>query len=304
MSRRVVGVDGGATRTRCMLANGDGQRLAEREGGPGLLGAREDLEVADRIIEQTRELAAEAALSLPIDALCAGLAGASGRPEAQELVEQRIAEAGVAREVLVVPDSEVAFLDAFGHGGGILVIAGTGSVAVGRAGEGALVRVGGWGALLGDEGSGYRLGLGAVRSAIRAADGRNSPTTLTDRLFRALGVDTPRAVFEWSKAVAKAGVAAFAPLVIEEADLGDQAAGEIVSRAVEGLLQHAEALVRTVPFTDPPAVALVGGLVEPGGLLRDRVVVVLTEAGFQTLPDPVSPVRGAVRMALEALKGC
>ncbi len=296
---RVVGVDGGATRTRCVLADSEGRTLAKLGGRAGLLGAGEDRQVADRIIEQVTEVALRAGVPLPVDALCAGLAGAAGRAESQDLVDSRLKAAQVARKVRVVPDQEVAFMDAFGHGDGILIISGTGSVAAGRVGEGPLVRVGGWGALIGDEGSGYRIGLGGLRAAMRAADGRNVPTALTPSLFSALGAESVGQVFQWSKTVGKAGVAALAPRVIEEANGGDAAAGSIVQRSVEALVQHVEALARTVPFGESPPVALVGGLVEPGGPLRERVVTALENAGFPTLSDQVSPVRGAVQLALE-----
>ena len=296
---RVVGVDGGGTRIRCILADGEGRTLAQSEGGVGLLGTGEEGAVADRLVKQARELASESGASLPVDVLCAGLAGVVGRPAAREHVELRVREAAVARSVLITPDYEVAFLDAFGHGDGILIIAGTGSVAVGRAGDGPLVRVGGWGSLIGDEGSGYRVGLGGVRAVIRAAEDRNPPSSLTESLFGALGVESVRQVFEWSERVTKAEVAALAPRVIEEANRGDEVACKISARAVEGLVQHAEALTRTVRIAEQPAIALVGGLIEPGGLLRDRVVLALKSAGFRTMPDRVSPVRGAVRLALE-----
>lgn len=293
----VAGVDGGATRTRFRLADREGRTLAEREGGPGLVGAGEDEALADRIADTVRTMASEVPGRLPIYALCVGLAGVAGRSERRELVERRIASQSVARRVAVTADYDVAFLDAFGDEGGILLIAGTGSVAVGRSGEGPLLRVGGWGALIGDEGSGYRLGLGGIRAAVRGAEGRNPQTVLTDHLFEALGASSPHDVFQWSRTAKKGEIAALAPRVIEVADRGDRAASDIVDRAVLGLIQHAEALARIAALGEQPRVALVGGLVEPGGLLRGRVVSALEEGGFHPLSDPVEPVRGAIQMA-------
>jgi N-acetylglucosamine kinase-like BadF-type ATPase len=298
----VVGVDGGATRTRFVLADADGQTLAECEGGPGLLGAGADQDVADRIVERTREMVREAGKHLPVEVACVGLAGVAGRPEARAFARDHIMDQGVARQVLVVADYEIAFRDAFDQGDGILMIAGTGSVAVGQIGAGPPVRVGGWGALLGDEGSGYRIGLGGIRVAVRGAEGRNSPTRLTDRLFRALAADSVDEVFEWSKRATKRDVAALAPLVIEEADRGDAAAGEIVARAVDGLIQHAEALTNAAGTQPPPEIALVGGLVEPGGLLRQRTLDALERAGFRARAGRVLPTRGAVLMALDSAR--
>ncbi len=296
---RVIGVDGGATRTRFLLTDGTGARLGDGLGGSSLLGEGEDAEVAGHIVESVLVLARERGVPLPVDALCAGLAGASGRPEARELVENRIRVAAVARRVRVVSDSEIAFRDAFGSREGILLIAGTGSVGVGRARGGPLRRVGGWGAFLGDEGSGYRLGLGGIRAATRSAEGRNPPTTLTRSLFTALGAESPRAVFEWSKRAAKSEVAALAPHVLEEAEGGDRVAGEIVEWAVEGLVQHAWALAEGLELAASASVALVGGLVEPGGYMRRDVEAALEEAGFRVVAERVSPVRGAAKIALE-----
>ena len=240
---------------------------------------------------------------LPVDAICVGLAGVAGRPTERALMEGRVGAERVAAEVLIVADYEVAFRDAFGQGDGILIIGGTGSVAVGGIGDGAATRIGGWGALLGDEGSGYRLGLGGIRVAVRSAEGRNPPTALTGRLLGTLKAQSIHDVFEWSKTATKADVASLAPLVIEEADRGDSAASEIVTRAVEGLVQHADALAPAAGPEARPEVALVGGLIEPGGLLRPRVLRALQHAGFRTLTDHVIPVRGAVRMALDGLGG-
>lgn len=295
----VVGVDGGATRTRFVLADAEGKTLAEGQGGPGLLGAGADRDVADRIVERTREMVREAGKSLPVEVACLGLAGVAGSPEARAFVRDHILDQGVARQVLVVADYEIAFRDAFDQGDGILVIAGTGSVAVGQIGAGPPVRVGGWGPLLGDEGSGYQIGLAGIRAAVRGAEGRNPPTGLTDRLFQALAADSVDEVFEWSKRATKRDVAALAPFVIEEADRGDTGADEIVARAVDGLIQHAEALTSTAGTQPSPEIALVGGLVEPGGLLRQRTLDALERAGFRARAGRVLPTRGAVLMALE-----
>jgi N-acetylglucosamine kinase-like BadF-type ATPase len=303
-SIRVVGVDGGGTHTRFLLADGSGRLLGSATGGPGLLGAGADEEVAARITEAVRGLTSRSGDELPIDAVCAGLAGAAGRPDSTSLVRDRLTDAMIARTVLVVTDSEVAFRDAFGAEEGVLVIAGTGSVAMGCAARGTLERVGGWGSLVGDEGSAYELGLQGLRAAIRGAEGRGEATTLTPTIFGALDVESPRGAFEWTKTAAKADLAALAPRVVGCADGGDGEADRIVGAAVEALLRHALALrARVSPGGSPPPVALVGGLVEPGGVLRGRVVAALEARGWPILDRSVDPARGAVQAALEAL-GC
>lgn len=295
----VVGIDGGATRTRYLLADAAGRIRARSEGRGCLLGAGADGEVVDEIVRRVTALAEQADVSLPIDVLCAGLAGAGGPVDALEKMERQIARVGVAQRVRIVPDAEVAFMDAFGRGAGILLIAGTGSIALARAGNGSLDRTGGWGALLGDEGSGYRLGLKGLRAALRGTEGRAPSTRLTKTLFDALGVRTAHEVLDWSRMAEKSDLAALAPRVVAEADGGDLVAAELVRRAVEELGGHAMALCRGMPISDWPEVALAGGLIEPGGALHDRVGEHLSQAGFRLYGEPVRPARGAVRMAMD-----
>ena len=231
---RVVGIDGGATRTRYLLADATGGILARSEGKGSLLGAGEDRSVADDLVREVGTLASRAGTGLPVDALCAGLAGAARRPDARALLGDRLSQLGVSRRVRIVPDAEVAFVDAFGEAAGILLIAGTGSIGLGRAGGGELERVGGWGALLGDEGSGYRIGLDGLQAAIRGAERRGPPTGLSDTLFRSLGLESVARVLEWGQGAGKSRIAALAPLVIQEAERGDAVAVEIVDRAGGG----------------------------------------------------------------------
>jgi glucosamine kinase len=169
--RVVVGIDGGGTRTRYRLADVKGEVLARAEGGSSLLGAGRDSEIAAEIEGKVRSLARDAGVELPLHALVAGLAGSAGRPEATLSFQEELLGFGIATHVCVLPDAEVAFEDAFGEGEGILIIAGTGSIALGRANGGDLHRVGGWGALLGDEGSAYGIALQGVRAAVRGVEG-------------------------------------------------------------------------------------------------------------------------------------
>lgn len=294
----VAGVDGGATRTRLVLADRRGGILVRGRGGPSLLGAGRDRDVADELLGRMRELVAEVGGRFPLEAVCAGLAGA-GSEEARTLLAVRLQEWGVARRARVLTDAEVAFADAFGEGAGILLIAGTGSVAMARGAEGSdLERVGGWGALLGDEGSGYRIGLEGLQAAIRAAEGRGPETGLTEALFRESGASTVHDLLGWSRNTGKSGIASLAPVVSEVAGEGDEAASAVVDRAVEALVDHVRTLARRIERAPPPQVALVGGLIEEGGSLRPRLLRRLELSGFHVLRRPVDPARGAVRIAL------
>jgi len=301
--RYVVGIDGGGTRTRYRLADEKGKILAGREGRGSLIGAGRDTEIATDIAEHVRTLAGECRIQLPLQALCAGLAGSAGRPEGTRQFREELLRSGIASHIQVIPDAEVAFEDAFGEGEGILIIAGTGSIALGRGDDGVLTRVGGWGALLADEGSAYRIALQGLRAAMHGAEGIGEPTLLTSTMFERLKVDTPRGILEWCQSAVKADIASLAPAVFEAATAGDRVAHSILEEAIEGILNHARALRRTLfadrdPRKSAIPGALVGGIVEAGGPLHTQVVERLRSEGIAVLDRPVEPARGAVMMAL------
>lgn len=209
---------------------------------------------------------------------------------------------GVASEAHVVSDVEVAAYDAFGDGAGVLLVAGTGSIAWGRGPDGRRERVGGWGSRIGDEGSAFDIGRGALRAAARGRDGRAEVTPLTEGLLAARSCAEVGALMRWAEVASKAEVAALAPLVVEAADLGNPVAREILSAAVVDLVLLVETLVRRLqPWEAGPTVALVGALVEPQGPLRSDVERALTAQDLQVAEGTVRPERGAAALArLEA----
>ena len=153
-----------------------GTELARVSGAAGLVDPRHPEHSAEVIAQLVRMASAQAGLSAPPAALCAGLAGVGNEAE-RVAVEQALA--GTARVVRVVSsDGEIALHGAFGGGPGVLLIAGTGSVAYGRGPDGRMDRCGGWGMFVGDEGSGYALGRAALAAALRSVDGREAETRL------------------------------------------------------------------------------------------------------------------------------
>jgi glucosamine kinase len=181
----------------------------------------------------------------------------------------------------------------------LLLVAGTGSIAWGRGEDGREARVGGWGGLLGDEGSGYDIGLRALRAVVRAADGRGPPTELRDRLLGEIGLDAPEALIRWAAGAGKASVARLAPTVCGVANAGDEVAAAIVTGAVESLKAHVVALrQRLGPWRATPRLALAGGLLAPGGPLREAVVASTASFGCAVREEPVDVARGAARLAL------
>jgi glucosamine kinase len=253
----LAGIDGGGTRTTLVLATADGEELARRAGPPTLVDPRNPLQSAELVIRLLAEGRAEAGLDVRPLSLCAGLAGV-GNPVERHQVEEALA--GVADHVRVVSDGEIALQGAFGDGAGILVIAGTGSVAYGRAEDGRIDRCGGWGLVLGDEGSGYAIGRAGLSAALRAVDGREPETALLARFLEVLGLDGPRSVPPWAGRAEKARIAALAQHVFAIAGDGDMVAERIVSEQAMQLADHVTALARRLgPWSGEVPVVFHGG---------------------------------------------
>jgi len=298
--RVFAGVDGGGTRTRVLLTDGSGLELYRAEGGSGLVDSGSPSRTSAALADLLRWAADKAAVSLPYDGLCAGLAGA-GEPSIGRAVHGALQEAGLARKVMVVGDGEIALRGAFGTEPGILLMAGTGSAAFGRGPDGRTGRCGGWGRLLGDGGSGYAMGLAALRVAVETVDGMEGGSPrLLELLLRQIGVDDAGMLPAWVERASKLDVAALAPQVIAEADGGDDAAERIVEQAIDTLGRYADSLAKRLgPWPDAIPVAWIGGLTESPFFvcrLRDQVLRVLPGARFQEVgSDPVTAAAALAR---------
>lgn len=298
-----VGVDGGGTHTRAVVVDAQGRELGRAQRRGAVVRVHAPQVAARAVRDAVRAAAKRADVTLPATALWAGLAGA-GTEEAREAVGRALEASELAEHVVIGTDVEAAFHDAFGDGPGILLIAGTGSIAWARGVSGNVVRVGGWGDRLGDEGSGFAIGSAALRATTRAEDGRGRPTLLHARVLEQVGVDAPDELVAWVARAAKGDVAALVPLVVAASKEGDEAATEILDRAVADLCDHVLAAVeRAGPWPDPPELALCGGLLQPDGSLRGAMEVAVRSLPVRLRSGPVDPPLGAARMAMGDLPG-
>ena len=293
-----LGVDGGGTRTRVALVDGAGRECARAEGPPTLVDPANPSATIDVITDLCREVASEGGVDLPVAGLWAGIAGAGTEPT-RGVVEAALREAGLSSATSVGADAEATFHDAFPSGPGILLLSGTGSIALGRGADGSSLRVGGWGVHLGDEGSGYRIGMWALRALARGEDGRGVATDLRDPVLEVLGLARPADLIKWIASAGKDDVASLVPLICEVAEAGDQAATTVIEEAVDALVGHVRTLVRRLePWPDTPEVALGGGLIEEDGPLRLRVIQAIEGLSYQHLDRALDGARGACSLAM------
>jgi N-acetylglucosamine kinase-like BadF-type ATPase len=210
----------------------------------------------------------------------------------------------VLAQAVVVPsaDYEIALVGALGRRMGLLVLAGTGSLAYGVNSARQSALAGAWGYLVGDEGSGYWLGAEGLRAVLRAADGRGSKTALHDILLPALGLAKAQDVIPWlygGPVARTTEIAGLASLLLETARTGDSCAAEIVSRAADELALAARAVMERLQMREPP-IALAGGLLSASNPLSDALCARL---GLADLPRPLySPVMGAVLLARDTIR--
>jgi N-acetylglucosamine kinase-like BadF-type ATPase len=298
----VVGIDAGGTRTVCLMADRAGRVVSEARGPGANLQSAGELEV-EKVLHDV--IGQAIGSGDPPSAICLGMAGVD-RPADAETVRAILARIGGRATILVVNDALIALEAGAPGAAGTVVIAGTGSIAYGRDMRGRAARAGGWGYVLGDEGSGYWLGRLALRAVVRAADGRGAPTGLTPLVLAHYGVDHPDALVQqiYQGGTRPAAIAALAKLVGQAADAGDTVAQQLVVLGARELAGAAASVACRLHIEREPVV-LAGGTLLGLRRLRDVLVQELAIAlpHAPILPLAVQPAVGAVRLALAAASG-
>lgn len=236
---------------------------------------------------------------------CVGGSGAA-RPELAAMVREFLAEI-LPTPVEVVGDMQIALEAAFGSGPGVVVIAGTGSIAFGRDQSGKTVRAGGWGFAIGDEGSAHWIGRTAVGAVLRASDQGDEffPSALAEGLFRAWGV---RSVLDLARAANSVPPPDFAALFRPVVASRDDVASQILASAGRELAQTVHVVITRLFAGDKRSVvpvAMTGGVFRHSELVRESFYneVRKLDSRAQVRSDVVDPVAGALRMARKPSTG-
>lgn len=293
-----IGIDAGGSKTELVAAIEQQEELLNLfapSSNPARVGYDGSIKVLSSLIKQAMERLPD----YEIDSIHAGIAGA-GRPTDQKRIHDGVAaELNVLspERVVIGHDGEIAIEAAFEGESGVMVVAGTGSVAVARTGDGALLRVGGWGYLIGDEGSGHMIGASGLRALAHAFDG-GPETALVDHFASEHHLTTVEEIFHVVYEQ-KTPLQRFAPIVIQAAERGDNAALAIVEEQARQLAMQVRWLADRCSSVLPQA-ALLGGLMNVGFYRRTLENAILEQLPGWKVIDPINrPVVGAWRLAKE-----
>lgn len=260
-----LGIDGGGTRTRCIVGDeksqlGAGSSSSSKVQRVGEAYARDALAAA------VHEACVQAGISpQQIARTCAGITG-SARPEIARVMRDLMSSI-VGGQVEIVGDVEIAFEDAFGSGSGLVVIAGTGSIAYGRNSKGEIARAGGWGYAVSDEGSGHWIAVQAVRAALRGRD-RGQHSGLLDDLMAGLGARHFEDFIVRLNGNPAVDFAPLFPIVLAASDNGDSIATEILTRAGQELAGLAGIVIERLFWGHSVSVATHGGVLASSTIVR------------------------------------
>ena len=301
----VLGIDAGGTKTVCLLADDRGQVLNQARGGGANLQSAGELEV-EKVLHRVMEEALGDHDVLPA-AICLGIAGVD-RPEDSDAVRGIMRRIGFKTPTLVVNDALVALVAGAADEPGVVVVAGTGSIAYGRDARGRAARAGGWGYLLGDEGAGFWIGRAALSAVVRQFDGRGPATLLTEMVLKHMHLDSPTQLIHeiYYRDVHRHAVAGLAALVDHAAEAGDAVSGQILARAGAELTAAAASVITRLDMRGQmfPTI-LAGGIFFGVPWLATDVTARLSEVAPRSevrLLD-VEPAVGAVRLAIAAARG-
>lgn len=302
-----AGIDAGGTATKCRLYRQGVGLIGYGVGPAGNVLTVGVLGVAQAIEEAVTGAADSAGIEepLPIAGLAACVAGARSvalQDEVKKELEKRLYPANVD---VFVDAAAGLFAGTLGRAG-VVVIAGTGSAVWALDNDGTWHRAGGWGYLLGDEGSGFSMGVAALKAGVRAADGLGPPTGLVEAIQREWSLNDFQDVIPivYADPLPKERIAALAPTVMDAAKTGDPVARQILRESVEDLVKLTQIGVNMVDLDHPVPVVTVGGVFSNDGVFsRFKAEVVRQGLPVDVRRPLLDPAAGACIVALRCANG-
>lgn len=259
----LIGMDGGGTKTKCVLTDINLNPIYETTGGASNFLVIGTETVSETILNLVNECASSQNISInDIDSIVLGTTGGGRRNDA-ELLEKKIFEDAKQKSIpinkfRVDSDARIALEGAFSGKAGSILIAGTGSIMFGKDDKGEIHRVGGFGRYIGDEGSGYRIGRKGLNAVARFMDGRAKSTKIADLLDQEFSISTSELLIT-EVYRNNFNIASVAPLVFEAAESGDKIAQRILEDEADELLLHITAM-KTKLNVEILKVSLIGSI--------------------------------------------
>ncbi|MGF1936267.1 MAG: N-acetylglucosamine kinase [Nostoc sp. ChiQUE02] len=312
----VLGIDGGGSKTVCVLMDDLRQVLGRGEAGPSNYQSI-GIEGTLQSIQSAIHNAVEATINtntVNIDAICLGLAGV-GRPTDNEVVKTLIQElqnnkslpitwALQPTNIVICNDALIALVGGIGQPVGIVVAAGTGSIVFGRNNQGDTKRVGGWGYILGDEGSAYKIAIAGMNAALKSYDGREISTSLIEGFKQHLDLESIEDLIEvvYRREWGVKQIAALAPVVDIAAASGDIVANIIIDDAVKELVNATSTVIDAIFSADSVLEVVTTGSVWRGRCkIHERFAASLVKKfpNVKVIFPKYEPAYGAGLLALQ-----
>lgn len=305
----IIGVDGGQSSTRCVVADMDCNILLKKTGGPSnhITGKKGIMRLEKALDESLDAAVKKLPAESRIRAICLGMTGVADKSQTSQIVKEKAKKIVSAEVFKIVGDARTVFMGSTAGRPGICVYAGTGSIAFGKNEEGRVTRCGGWGHIIDDAGGGYDIGRQCLKAAFRGIDGYGPRTSLSDRILKQFGSSSPRAVVQkiyFEDFLPRFKIAELSKIVSEEAKNGDQVAIEILKNAAVNLGKLIICVARKLGMiNDIFLYTASGGVLQAGDIILDSLKrSVLEEAPLAQYEKPLcQPVCGALIICLNEL---
>ena len=284
----LIGIDGGGTQTIGVIADTNGNHLSkvvEKSTNYHVVGIEQVEATLGSILKQLLQNTGIRATNC--QAACFGLAGV-GRAEDHQKIYRLCERIGIPRQFILTHDAEIA------------LTSGTGSMVYGQNSEGKSVRVGGWGHLLGDEGSGYDIGHRGLKAITQMSDGRRQPTTLRKFILAQISLDRVDQLVRWVSMASKSQISALAISVFESAETGDKVAQAIIEQAGKALVISIRTAIRRLELSTNSEVFLSGGVFQNQPSFVSFLQEQFPEKTIQLIRQ--EPVCGAIRIAQRLIR--